>query len=159
MGRKRLFDDKKKWCNKCKDWLPLGAFGDNKRTTSGKSHYCKTCHNAYCGTFWTKVSAYERMLADVGMSAGDYLEQWRKQNKMCAICEASLVLYHRSTQVHARRLLCVDCAQGLGLFKGSAALLAKASEYCNDLTDAVDQEQHQPVSDEASGKHRAANNH
>ena len=111
MGRKRLFDHEKKWCNKCSKWLPLDAFGENRRTASGRQDYCKTCHNAYTGSFWAKVAAFEQLLEQKWrMSPGDYLELWRSQDKKCLICGASLTLYHRDTHVHVfgyqKRLLC-----------------------------------------------------
>jgi len=119
MGRKRLFNDELKWCNKCEKWLPLGAFGDNKRTASGKSYYCRTCHNTYCGTFWTKVQTYDAFLArEYHMQQGDYLTLWRAQDKKCAVCSIPLVLYNRKTVVDFREnrvwgLLCVNCQKGI----------------------------------------------
>jgi len=134
MGRKRLFNEKEKWCNKCKKWLPLGAFGENKRTASGKSHYCKTCHNAYCGTFWTKVKVQDAyLLAQFNMQPGEYLNMWRTQNQQCPICERPLVLYNRKTVVdyrdgHVHGLICSDCQKGLQVFQDSKTLL-RASIY------------------------------
>ncbi len=131
MGRKRLFNDKEKWCNKCKKWLPLDAFGENKRTASGKSHYCKTCHSAYCGTFWTKIAGYEHFLMQkYQMTPNDYLELWRIQGQKCGICESSLVLYHRGTHIHifgsTKRLLCTACDRGMENFKNDPRLLHRA---------------------------------
>ncbi len=135
MGRKRLFDSEKKWCAKCEKWLILDAFGHNKRTVSGRSHYCKTCHNTYCKTFWTKVHAYDAFLErEYHMQPGDYLELWRKQDKKCAVCDTALVLYNRKTVVdfrdgQARGLLCANCAEGLRRLTFSAEMLAKAIRY------------------------------
>jgi hypothetical protein len=133
MGRKRLFNDKEKWCNKCQKWLPLDAFGENKRTASGRQDYCKTCHNAYTGSFWAKVAAYEQLLAQKWrMSPGDYLELWRVQDKKCIICGAALTLYHRDTHVHVfgyqKRLLCTPCNKGMECFRDDPSLLVKALE-------------------------------
>lgn len=135
MGRKRLFNDKEKWCNKCSKWLPLDAFGENKRTASGKSHYCKTCHNAYCGTFWTKVKTYDAfLLVNYNMQPGEYLEMWRHQDKKCPICSIALVLYNRRTIVDfrdgkVRGLLCAGCVDGLKKLGASVVVLSKAVEY------------------------------
>jgi Recombination endonuclease VII len=133
MGRKRLFNDKEKWCNKCSKWLPLDAFGENKRTASGRQDYCKTCHNAYTGSFWAKVAAYEQLLAQKWrMTPGDYLERWRLQDKKCIICGAALTLYHRDTHVHVfgyqKRLLCTTCNKGMECFRDDPSLLVKALE-------------------------------
>ena len=133
MGRKRLFNDKEKWCNKCQKWLPLDAFGENKRTASGRQDYCKTCHNAYTGSFWAKVAAYEQLLAQKWrMTPGDYLDLWRVQDKKCIICGAALTLYHRDTHVHVfgyqKRLLCTTCNKGMECFRDDPSLLVKALE-------------------------------
>lgn len=133
MGRKRLFTSTEKWCNKCQKWLPLDAFGENKRTASGRQDYCKTCHNAYTGSFWAKVAAYEQLLAQKWrMTPGDYLDLWRSQEKKCVICGASLTLYHRDTHVHvfgySKRLLCTTCNRGMECFRDDPSLLVKALE-------------------------------
>lgn len=131
MGRKRLFNDKEKWCNKCQKWLILDAFGENKRTASGRQDYCKTCHNAYTGSFWAKVAAYEQLLEQKWrMSPNDYLDLWRVQDKKCIICAAALTLYHRDTHIHVfgyqKRLLCTTCNRGMECFKNDPSLLVKA---------------------------------
>lgn len=156
MGRKRLFNDKEKWCNKCTKWLPLDAFGENKRTASGKSHYCKTCHNTYCGTFWTKVKSYERLLeAKFRMTPGEYLDLWRSQNKLCAICDHSLVLYHRETHVHVfgevKRLLCGECDKGMEFFRDDAGLLEKAAQLMG--------QPHDEGKDNKTSRHASAADH
>ena len=139
MGRKRLFNDKEKWCNKCSKWLPLDAFGENRRTASGRQDYCKTCHNAYTGSFWAKVAAYEQHLAQKWrMTPGEYLELWRAQDKKCLIGDASLTLYHRDTHIHVfgfqKNLLCTTCNKGMECFKDDPKLLMKALQQINDST-------------------------
>ena len=140
MGRKRLFNDKEKWCNKCSKWLPLDAFGENRRTASGRQDYCKTCHNAYTGSFWAKVAAFEQLLEQKWrMSPGDYLELWRSQDKKCLICGAALTLYHRDTHVHVfgyqKRLLCTTCNRGMECFKDDPGLLMKALKQIDESVD------------------------
>jgi hypothetical protein len=152
MGRKRLFNDKEKWCNKCSKWLPLDAFGENRRTASGRQDYCKTCHNAYTGSFWAKVAAYEQHLEQKWrMTPNDYLELWRVQDKKCLICDSALTLYHRDTHVHVfgdqKRLLCTTCNKGMECFKDDAKLLVKALEHLNQITEktteGADNQEHQ----------------
>jgi hypothetical protein len=142
MGRKRLFDQHSKWCNKCQKQLPLDAFGENRRTASGRQDYCKTCHNAYTGSFWAKVAAYEQHLEQKWrMTPDDYLELWRVQEKKCLICDAALTLYHRDTHVHVfgeqKRLLCTTCNKGMECFKDDAKLLVKALEHLNHAAEHV----------------------
>jgi hypothetical protein len=132
MGRRRLFNDKEKWCNKCSKWLPLDAFGDNRRTASGKQDYCKTCHSAYGDGFWGKVETINKTLAEkFGMQPGDYLEQWKSQNKQCAVCSGVLILYQRDTHVHIvgpkKMLLCANCDAGLTAFGDDPKVLQWAT--------------------------------
>lgn len=150
MGRKRLFNEKEKWCNKCQKWLPLDAFGENKRTASGRQDYCKTCHNAYTGSFWAKVAAYEQLLEQKWrMSPNDYLELWRLQDKKCIICGAALTLYHRDTHIHVfgyqKRLLCTTCNRGMECFRDDPSLLMKALQQidksADDASDGENQDQ------------------
>jgi hypothetical protein len=145
MGRKRLFNDKEKWCNKCSKWLPLAAFGENRRTASGKQDYCKTCHNAYTGSFWAKVAAYEQLLAQKWrMSPDDYLELWRLQDKKCVICGTPLTLYHRDTHIHVfgyqKRLLCTACDKGMVCFRDDPGLLVRALDQVKEVKEGGEQE-------------------
>ena len=99
--------------------------------------YCKTCHNAYTGSFWAKVAAFEQLLEQKWrMLPGDYLELWRLQDKKCLICGAALTLYHRDTHVHVfgyqKRLLCTTCNRGMECFKDDPGLLTKALEQVNE---------------------------
>lgn len=134
MGRKRLFNDNEKWCNKCKGFRPLSAFGDNRRTASGKQDYCKTCHSSYSDTFWGKVRSIDQALKEkFNMEPGDYLEQWKKQNKKCIICTTALILYQRDTHVHIigsvlKILLCAACDKGLDSFKDDLNIVRRAVE-------------------------------
>ena len=135
-GPQRKFDSQKKWCNRCKKWLPLGAFGENRRTASGKAYYCKPCHSTYCHQFWTSVKAYEHLLKrDFGLTPQGYLAVWRAQEKACPVCRGELTLYNRQTVVDigpggkARGLLCADCKAGLDKLKGSLELLGRAMQY------------------------------
>jgi hypothetical protein len=136
-GPQPKFNDREKWCAKCTKWLPLGDFGDNKRTASGKATYCKTHHNAYCRSYWTSVQAYEHVLMrDFQLSPEGYLALWRKQDHQCAVCANDLSLYNRNTQVdwdaanqRVRGLMCADCSAGLKKFRNSIGLLQAAVQY------------------------------
>jgi|SRR5271166_6608017 len=132
MSRKRLFNDKEKWCNKCSKWLVLDAFGLNKRTASGRQDYCKTCHGTYFGTWWDKVAAFDKVLLEkFQMQPGEYLEQWKRQDKLCMVCDAALILYQRDTRVRvigtSKVLVCADCDRGLTAFKENGPILHRAA--------------------------------
>jgi hypothetical protein len=132
MGRKRLFNDKKKWCNRCQKWLILDAFGANKRTASGKQDYCKTCHGTFFGSWMDKVKAIDAMLLEkFHIQAGEYLTQWHLQDFQCATCGAALILYQRDTHVHvmggAKLLVCSECDKGLTALQNDPAILLRAA--------------------------------
>jgi hypothetical protein len=135
-GPQPKFNDREKWCAKCKAWLPLGAFGNNRRTASGKAPYCKPCHNTYCRGFWGSVQAYEHtLMRDFNLTPKDYLTLWHNQGQKCAVCTRGLTLYNRSTQVdwdevnqRVRGLLCADCSLGLKKFY-NLGLLQAAVQY------------------------------
>jgi len=132
-GRPKLFNDKEKWCSKCEKWLPLDAFGVNRGTPSGRQDYCRTCHATFNeAKFWDTVKRYEQLLREkYSMTPGDYLEQWRRQDKKCPICGCALALYNRDTHVHAvaeaRWLLCPRCDRGMTSFEDNAGFLEKAA--------------------------------
>ena len=136
-GPQPKFNDKEKWCNRCKAWLPLINFGDNKRTASGKAPYCKPCHNTYCRSYWTSVQAYEHILMrDFELTPEGYLALWRAQEHKCAICPSDLTLYNRNTQVdydaanhQVRGLVCAECSAGLKKFHNSIELIQKVVQY------------------------------
>lgn len=139
MGRKRLFNSFEKWCNKCRSWRPLDAFGENRRTASGKQDYCKTCHGAYSDTFWGKVATIDKTLKEkFGMEPGEYLEQWKVQEKKCLICETALILYQRDTHVHIigakKVLLCAKCDAGLTSFADDVSTLQRAHALLSDAS-------------------------
>ena len=144
-GPQPKFDKEKKWCNRCKAWLPLDDFGDNKSTASGKAYYCKVCHNLYCRRFWTTVQAYEHILMrDYKLTPQGYLAFWNIQGKKCAVCAGELTLYNRATCVdydsatgRTRGLLCADCYAGIGKLKNSPELLLKAARYLSPIADPV----------------------
>jgi hypothetical protein len=130
MGRKRLFTDREKWCNRCRGWLSLDAFGTNRRNASGKQDYCKTCHGSGTTTWWEKVASIDKLLlTKFQMQPGEYLDQWRHQERRCVACKAALILYQRDTRVHAlgqrRLLLCADCDKGLTAFHDDIGVLQR----------------------------------
>lgn len=82
------------------------------------------------------------------MTRGEYLKLAEKQGHKCAICgqpenakirgkTISLAVDHCHTKGHVRGLLCAQCNRGLGLFRDSPDLLAKAAEYLRFPTNLV----------------------
>jgi len=136
MGRKRLFNDKEKWCSKCSKWLPLNDFWANSNTLSGRQDYCKTCHDPYIDHSYEKQVLQKRNL-----SVADYTQLWEVQDRRCAICGLPIVLCtqneqgtkasldHNHTTDQVRGLLCQPCNHGLGSFKDSIPNLERAIAY------------------------------
>ncbi len=81
-------------------------------------------HNAYGRKYRT------------GVSTEQFEKAWEEQKGLCAICATPLKLGvggHATDHCHAtkkfRGLLCMLCNTGLGKFKDSPELLAKAIDY------------------------------
>ena len=70
MGRSPKFNDKEKWCNHCKKWLPLDSFAANATTASGRAYYCEDCTGTYGKKYYadhkesikTQTAAYQKSL-------------------------------------------------------------------------------------------------
>ena len=74
--------------------------------------------------------------ARYGLTIDDVEQLVKNQQYLCAICESSLVdgikhIDHDHKTKQVRGILCHKCNLGLGLFKDSAELLIKASNYLN----------------------------
>jgi len=83
-----------------------------------------------------KISAkFSRIKKEYGLSREQYMAMVDSQRGSCAICcetpesHFSLHVDHCHTTGVVRGLLCSKCNQGIGLFKESKALMAKAMEY------------------------------
>ena len=120
-------------CGRCKEAKSEENFFKNKALKSGLSNYCKPCHKKYMKdnpkyiTKWRLKNCYGMTIEkkDVMLAA---------QNNKCAICKDELVgkklhVDHCHTTGKIRAILCHHCNTGLGLFKDSAELLAKAAKY------------------------------
>lgn len=69
-----------------------------------------------------------------GIGIAEYEQMLHEQNGKCAICgqedeHFNLAVDHCHSKGQVRGLLCSQCNRGLGLFKDSPDLLAKAAEY------------------------------
>jgi hypothetical protein len=139
MGRsQKKFDDKRKWCNAGSHWCPLDAFGDNKKTASGKRWYCRACENENKYKWRDKAShqAYMRnymRFKTHGISEDEVRSMLETQHGLCAICEDPIDMRANVDHDHVtetiRGLLCARCNKGLGLFRDCADFLEKAAAY------------------------------
>lgn len=78
--------------------------------------------------------------ANYGMTLDDYYQRYVAQEGKCAICgekkpssgRDGLAVDHCHSKGHIRGLLCTHCNHGLGKFKDSVEVLAKAIEYLKE---------------------------
>jgi hypothetical protein len=144
-------DDKR--CPRCQVTKPCSEFHKDARNKDGLYAYCKECNKAKVRAWGAanpdKVREQGRrrreegrernsiLLRKYGITAQHYSEMLAAQGGACAICGATeagrghrfLVVDHCHTSSQVRGLLCHSCNRGLGLFRDSAKLLAKAQAY------------------------------
>jgi recombination endonuclease VII len=141
-----LFNDKEKWCPRCKAWLPLGDFGDkpSSRSPSKKEAYCFECKKKYdkakVPAYRARLNAYQRRhlrFRKYKLTEEQVLDMLATQQHKCRICPTQLTLEschidHDHETGKVRGLLCGLCNRGLGNFKDDPALLQVAIAYLKD---------------------------
>jgi hypothetical protein len=149
MARPRLFNDREKWCNKCKAWLPLAAFSANRSTPSGKEWYCKSCATKCDKEYGQKPEVRAHLCEyfrwwTYRITKEQHITLWESQGRACAICKKPIDRTGKKTHIdhdHAccagdrscgkciRGLLCDNCNHALGMFQDSATVLQEAMTY------------------------------
>ena len=132
MGRADKFNDKEKWCPKCKKWLVLDGFYEDTSRKSGRRLYCKHCERL-------KKAEYGTNTRDRLMSPEEIIALWESQNHKCAICKNDIEylsghLDHDHKTDEVRGLLCKWCNLGLGWFRDNPEFLKAAIEYLEKCT-------------------------
>ena len=147
-GRKRLFNDKEKWCPRCKAWLPLDSFGDkpSARSPSKKEPYCHECKKKYDDALFqtekyrdkrnTRQRWYNRF-KKYGKTREELEALMEAQNHQCAICREPIAFAdgprchvdHDHITGVLRGLLCGRCNRGLGHFLDNVERLLAAVKY------------------------------
>jgi hypothetical protein len=122
-----------KWCPDCAQVLPFSAFGRNAASKTGRTSYCKPCHNAR-GRRAKDLVGGERtyhLRRRYGITAEEADALLEAQGGVCVICKvapASHVDHDHATGA-VRALLCFNCNGGLGQFKDDPKLLHAAAYY------------------------------
>jgi len=125
----RKFNDKEKWCPKCKKWLSLEDFHKNRGNPSGRQNTCIKCNETTNGEI-------------CGVSAVYWEEQLKLQDNKCAICNKPLVNLgkraphedrperdHCHITLLPRGVLCGRCNRLLGRIGESVEILKNAIRY------------------------------
>lgn len=149
MSKKQFItSDGQKCCTVCKEWKPLESFMSDKRTTSGKSSRCSTCHYkinrsrlAIDKDFRDNVNRLNRISKiknKYGLSQESYNNLIINQNNKCAICSIEFNSISKKTKIaidhchktdSIRGLLCSRCNIGLGQFRDNENYLLSAIQY------------------------------
>lgn len=144
-----------KLCPKCNMQLSLDKFNKSNRR-DGYQTYCRECHNRmqrekYASSPLEKVKRQIRegrrkerdpLVAKkaelkrlYGITFEEYVEIYKKQNGVCAICKKecktrkSLSVDHDHSTNAVRGLLCNRCNRAIGMFEDSKELLESAIKY------------------------------
>ena len=130
-----------KRCSLCRRWLPLSEFTKSVRESDRLNAYCKECSNLRASQSYRKnlegacISSRKRNLKRAyGITVEEYDALLELQGGVCAICgnppdRSRLSVDHNHSTGQIRGLLCNSCNVGIGHFRDSQDLLAKASEY------------------------------
>jgi hypothetical protein len=144
MPTRRKFNDKEKWCNKCKAFFPLESFSNDPKTASGRRTYCKRCESKDVTEFRNRDNGYRKRQADQvrikrrekisGLTETALTVRWLSQAKCCGICRkhielATACLDHSHSSGRMRGFLCAACNLLLGHCKDDVTILRRAIEY------------------------------
>jgi hypothetical protein len=114
------------FCSKC---------GSKKEFIGARLH-CLECRKK-----WQANEKAKYFLKIYGISYGQYLDMYKSQGGLCAICGKaetsrnpsgrliSLSVDHDHSSGSVRGLLCRSCNMGLGHYKDSPTLLKEAAQY------------------------------
>jgi hypothetical protein len=122
-----------KWCPDCGEVLPLSAYGRNAASKSGRTSYCKPCHNAR-GRRAKELVGGERtyhLRRRYGITGEEADAMLAEQGGLCAICKVAPAAHvdHDHATGAVRALLCFNCNGGLGQFKDDPDVLRAAADY------------------------------
>ncbi|MCZ2816225.1 endonuclease VII domain-containing protein [Modestobacter sp. VKM Ac-2984] len=131
--RETVVGEGEKWCPDCSLVKPISDFVRNSSQSSGRSAYCKPCHNARGKASKEKVggSRTYHLQRRYGITAVEADAMLADQGGLCAICAKAPAAHvdHDHDSGAVRSLLCFNCNGGLGQFKDDPALLRVAARY------------------------------
>lgn len=146
---------KSKLCPNCQKVLSVSKFNKASRR-DGYQTYCRNCHNSMQREKYKKdpsqkikrqIRAARRKDRDplvqrkaelkrlYGITFDDYVNLYKKQNGVCAIClqecktRKSLSVDHDHDTMAVRGLLCNRCNRAIGMLGEDPDILERAKEY------------------------------
>ena len=114
----------KRWCPRCVDYLPIGAFRVGGRRPP-----------AYCTVCTSEISHTRNLAANFGLTVADYEALMDLQAERCAICltrphRVRLAVDHSHASGEVRGLLCKRCNHKLlGAALDRQWVLRRAAAY------------------------------
>ncbi len=126
--------DGMKYCARCAQIKSIEEFGSNRADPSGRTTYCKPCHNRVMAEIKAKKHGSTRsylLKLRYGLTEEDVAEVINRQARRCLIClhTAPLHVDHDHSTGEIRGLICFRCNGGLGQFKDDAAVIRRAVDY------------------------------
>jgi hypothetical protein len=127
--KKRLYNDREKWCPGHQKWLPLEAFHKCRSHPSGRKSRCKAC--------WREQNTPHIKRYLQGMTDEELLALWEEQGEKCAVCRDPIPFGNRRASHidrdpatrEVRGMLCSRCKIGIRCLQGSQVLLTAAIAY------------------------------
>ena len=115
-----------KWCPGCEVALTTTEFSKHRQQAGGHAGYCKACRRAQ--------SRKGYFLRKYGMTEAELSDHKEAQGGLCALCRKGKAEHvdHDHLTGRVRGVLCFNCNSGLGQFRDSIDLLARATDYLKD---------------------------
>jgi hypothetical protein len=136
---KREVPDGFAYCPGCTVVKPLDDFGRNRASRTGRTSYCKPCHNAKGKETYTRLYGSTRdyhLRRRYGITSADVDAMIAAQGGVCALCGERKPEHvdHDHVTGRVRGVLCFCCNQGLGNFRDRPDILRTAITYLETTT-------------------------
>jgi hypothetical protein len=127
------------YCPACTAVKPLEEFGRNRASRTGRTAYCKPCHNAKGKETYTRLYGSTRdyhLRRRYGITSADVDALIAAQGGVCALCRERTPEHvdHDHLNGRVRGVLCSCCNQGLGNFRDRSDILRTAIDYLERTT-------------------------
>ena len=121
------------WCPACGTAKPFDDFARNASTRTGRTTYCKPCHNAAGKASKERMGGSRdyHLKRRYGLTSADVEALVEAQGGRCAVCQERDPQHvdHDHGTGEVRGVLCSCCNQGLGSLRDRAQLLRAGAAY------------------------------